>query len=147
MPGCSLSSLCPLPLTFFLTCTIIVFFRDIGIVSLHILKGTAGCYSNTESGSCYSVFSRLIMLNGFFFFFWLIAPTCWFVILCLVTLPFPHAPIAFWLLAGGTSALLHHCWTRVGFGMPAFCLGLLGLVSFLLLVLGLFDGREDVFDV
>lgn len=62
-----------------------------------VFKGTAEYYSNTEHGPCYSVFSRLTTLTGFFG--GLVAPNCGFVILCFMVFPVPEAPERFgcWL--------------------------------------------------
>lgn len=48
--------------------------------------------------------------------------------LCLV-LFLLHMLHSTWLLAGGTSAILHTSGCVLGFGTPRFCLDLLGLVS------------------
>lgn len=92
-----------------------------------------------------TIFERPI-LNGFSFGF--IAPSS--LLICNLVLgvtPVPRAPLHFgcWLVVPLSSSIAAgRC---LGFGTPGFCLGLPGLVSFIFLMLALFVGKEDVFDV
>lgn len=148
MLGPSLSSVCPLPfsVTSLLSHSQCHFFHDIWIVSLNILQGITESFANAGDVSYCSIFGRPIISNGFSFGF--IAPSS--LLICNLVLdvtPVPCAPLHFgcWLVAPLSSSIT--AGRFLGFRTPGFCLGLLGLVSFIFLRLALLLGKEDVFDV
>lgn len=88
------------------------FFMIFRLLVSSILKGTVEYFSNV-GGSYYLIFSRPVILNGLLL--WFVAPIHFssFMMLYVVLflLPMLHST---WLLAGGRSAFLHHCWVSSG---------------------------------